>query len=163
MKKNIVRKINTARMMSPRVLIVTLMGLGKQNLRRCLIKFHPVKLSDKKILKATGCKNINEFLDKEVPPFFFNPNEKEKMVETIKKEYPESIEQTINDVDEICNHIFDLLGSGKTELGKEIDWHLDFKCGFRWDPKTYYLGTGKHVTLDDPSDVKVPWELWQYL
>jgi len=26
-------------------------------------------------------------------------------------------------------------------------------------PKTYYLGTGKHVTLNDPSDVKVPWEL----
>jgi len=128
-------------------------------MRRYIIRFHPVKLSDNDFLDATGYKTVNGLLNRNLPPFFFNPDDKDKIVETVRKEYPESIEQTINDADEICHHIFDLLGSGKTKLGKEIDWHLDFKSGFRWDPKTYYLGTGKHVTLNDPSDVKVPWEL----
>ena len=151
---SLIRKLNTARSMPPAVLAATLANLAKRNVRRYYIKIFPVKLSDKQFFKAINHQNVDK-----LHPFFFNPNDKDKIVETIKKEYPNSIEQTISDADEICEHIFDLLGSGKTKLGKEIDWHLDFKSGFRWDPKTYYLGTGKHVTLNDPSDVKVPWEL----
>ena len=157
--RNIVKKINTARRIPPKVLIESVIRLAKRRIRRYIIKFHPVKLSDKYFLDATGYKTIEDFLNRNLPPFFFNSDDRDRIVETIKKEYPEAIEQTINDANEICNHIFDLLGSGKTELGKEIDWHLDFKSGFRWNPKTYYLWTGKHVTLDAPSDVKVPWEL----
>jgi len=84
-------------------------------------------------------------------------------VELLRKEYPASIEQSINDADEICNHVFDLLGSGKTELGKEINWHLDFKTGFRWNPKDYYLWNRKHVDCylkkGIHADVKIPWKL----
>ena len=151
---SLIRKLNTARNMPPDVLAATLANLAKRKVRRYYIKLFPVKLSDKQFFQLVNHKNLDE-----LPPFFLNPNDKEKIIETIKKDYPKSIEQTINDADEICNHIFDLLGSGKTELGKEIEWHLDFKSGFRWGPKEYYLWTGKHVTLDDDSDVKVPWEL----
>jgi len=90
-------------------------------MRRYIIRFHPVKLSDNDFLDATGYKTVNGLLNRNLPPFFFNPDDKDKIVETVRKEYPESIEQTINDADEICHHIFDLLGSGKTKLGKEID------------------------------------------
>jgi hypothetical protein len=134
-------------------------NMARQRIRRYIINCHPVNFSDKNFLKATEYKTIDVFLNRNTPLFFFNLRDKTKIVEKIRKEYPESIEQTINDADEICNHIFDLLGSGKVKLGEEIDWHLDFKSGFKWDPKTYYLGAGKHVTLNDPSDVKVPWEL----
>ena len=157
--RNLLRKLSTARSMPPDLLAETLVNLAKRKVRRCYIKIFPVKLSDKRFLKATGYETIDKFLNRHQTPFFFNSGDKDKIVETIKKEYPNSIEQTINDADEICNHVFNLLGSGKTELGKEIDWHLDFKSGFEWDPKTYYLGAGKYVTVDDPSDVKVPWEL----
>ena len=34
--------------------------------------------------------------------------------------------------DEVVAHRFDLLGSGPTELGPEIDWRADFKTGRRW-------------------------------
>ena len=34
--------------------------------------------------------------------------------------------------EEIVAHRFDLLGSGPTELGPEIDWAQDFKTGRRW-------------------------------
>jgi hypothetical protein len=112
----------------------------------------PIKLSDNRFFRLTA--NFNP-----EPPFFFHLGDKAFIVEKSKKEYAASIEQTLIDADEICTHIFDLLGSGKQELGKEIDWHLDFKTGFRWNTQTFYLGTRKHVTLDDDSDVKVPWEL----
>jgi hypothetical protein len=157
--RSLFQKFKTARRMPPKVLIESATRLTKRGIRRYTIKFHHVKLSDKDFLNVTGYRTIDDFLSRNPPRFFFNSDDKERTVEEIKKECPRSIEQTINDADEICNHIFDLLGSGKTELGEEIDWHLDFKSGFRWDPKEYYPGTGKHVTLNDPSDVKVPWEL----
>ncbi len=52
---------------------------------------------------------------------------------------------------------FDLLGSGPTALGDPIDWHRDFKSGYRW-PLDFYLDLPV-TRLDDPSDAKVPWEL----
>jgi hypothetical protein len=154
--RDIIKTIDTVKSVPPKVLIESIIRLTKRWIRRYAIKFHPVKLSDEDFLKATGCKTMNEFLNREVPLFFFNSNDEYRVVETKRKEYTESMEQTINDADEICTHLFDLLGSGKQELGEEIDWHLDFKSGFRWNPKEYYLGTGKHVTLNDDSDVKVP-------
>ncbi len=60
-------------------------------------------------------------------------------------------------VDKILDHEFDILGSGPKQLGKEIDWHLDFKSGHRWD-----LTPSRKIDyaqLDLPCDVKVPWEL----
>ncbi len=54
-------------------------------------------------------------------------------------------------------HRFDLLGAGRTDLGGEIDWHLDFKSGYRW-PVTFYQDVVV-TRLDDSSDAKVPWEL----
>ena len=159
--KVIIEKIDTVWSMPPKVLVESVTRLAKRRIRRYTIKFHPVNLSDNDFLDATGYKTIEQFLNRNPPPFFFNLDDKykDKIVETIIKECPTPTKETINDADEICNHIFDLLGSGKTELGKEIDWHLDFKSGYRWNPKEYYLATGKHVTLTDPSDVKVPWEL----
>ena len=148
------QKMNTARSMPLNLLAETLANLVNRKVRRYYIKIFPVKLSDNQFLKAINYQDIDQ-----PQPFFFNPKDKNKIVETIKNEYPNSIEQTINDADEICNHVFDLLGSSKVKLGKEIDWHLDFKSEFRWNTKEYYLWIGKHVTLNDPSDVKVPLEL----
>ena len=152
---SLIRKLNTMRSMPPDVLAATLANLTKRKVRRYYIKIFPVKLSDKQFCKAVNHKNLDR-----LSPFFFDlADNKGKIIETIRKKYPDAIAKTLNEASEICEHIFDLLGSGKTKLGKEICWHLDFKSGFQWDPKEYYLGTGKHVTLDDDSDVKVPWEL----
>jgi hypothetical protein len=73
----------------------------------------------------------------------------------------------IQKADEICSHIFDLLGSGPVDVNrnagaahsgyKEIDWHKDFKNGYRWNNKIIYykiqFGEKKGV------DIKVAWEL----
>lgn len=55
------------------------------------------------------------------------------------------------------NHEFDYLGSGFVKLNT-IDWHLDFKSGFRWPKGAFYLKY-KQVDLTNDADVKVPWEL----
>ncbi len=54
-------------------------------------------------------------------------------------------------------HETDLLGSGSTGLGARIDWHRDFKSGYRWADR-FYLDL-EITRLDDPSDAKVPWDL----
>lgn len=59
--------------------------------------------------------------------------------------------------DKTMNHEFDYLGSGTVKLNP-IDWHLDFKSGFRWPRGKFYLRY-KQVDLANDADVKVPWEL----
>jgi hypothetical protein len=61
------------------------------------------------------------------------------------------------EADDLLTHRFDLLGSGPIPLGNEIDWHLDFKSGYRW-PRDFYQDVVP-TRLDDSSDAKVPWEL----
>ena len=61
------------------------------------------------------------------------------------------------EADAALQHQIDLLGSGPVALGETIDWHRDFKAGYRWEPRFYQA---VEVTrLHDSSDAKVPWEL----
>jgi hypothetical protein len=74
--------------------------------------------------------------------------------------YPEAHRLILEQADAICRHEFYLLGSGPTELGEKIDWHIDFKSGHRW-PLVHYT----RLKLTDPKggfDVKVPWELSRF-
>jgi Heparinase II/III-like protein/Heparinase II/III N-terminus len=58
---------------------------------------------------------------------------------------------------EVLAHRVDILGSGLVDLGPEIDWHRDFKSGYRW-PQLFYAEI-EVTRLADRSDAKVPWEL----
>ena len=78
--KDLIRKFNTARNMPPSILVETLANLVKRKVRRYYIKIFPVTLSDKQFFKAINHKNLEE-----LPPFFFDPDDREKIVETIKK------------------------------------------------------------------------------
>jgi hypothetical protein len=60
-------------------------------------------------------------------------------------------------VERILSHEFDLLGSGPTALGPEIDWSRDFKSGRKWDLVPSETIDGAELARE--SDVKVPWEL----
>jgi Heparinase II/III-like protein/Heparinase II/III N-terminus len=61
--------------------------------------------------------------------------------------------------EQIAAHRFDLLGSGPTNLGPEIDWATDFKSGRRW-PLQHI--SRLPVSYPDNSDIKVPWELSRF-
>jgi uncharacterized heparinase superfamily protein len=51
----------------------------------------------------------------------------------------------------------DLLGSGPVDLGTPIDWHRDFKTGYKWPPQ--FWRSIDYTNPERPSDVKIPWEL----
>jgi len=55
------------------------------------------------------------------------------------------------------NHQVDLLGSGPTSLGEQIAWNRDCKTGHCWPNQ--FAGDIEYTNLDQPSDVKFPWEL----
>jgi hypothetical protein len=61
------------------------------------------------------------------------------------------------EAEEILAHRVDILGSGWTSLGPTIDWHRDFKSGYRW-PCSFFQDV-QATRLTDASDAKVPWEL----
>ena len=61
------------------------------------------------------------------------------------------------EAEQVMAHRVDVLGSGWVSLGPKIDWHQDFKSGYRW-PCTFYQDV-EPTRLTDASDAKVPWEL----
>ena len=40
---------------------------------------------------------------------------------------------------------------------RPIDWHLDFRSGYRWPSRRHSYR--KHIPVDTGADIKVPWEL----
>jgi uncharacterized heparinase superfamily protein len=89
--------------------------------------------------------------------FLYTAEEREALRLLYRERYRDEHARLRDRADSILAHRFDLLGSGMTALGDEIDWHRDFKSGRRWplapSDKIDY------AELDCPSDVKVPWEL----
>lgn len=66
-------------------------------------------------------------------------------------------EELVRRAEGILRREFDILGSGPVKLDP-IDWHVDFKSGFRWAPGRFYRDY-QQVCLTDEADVKVPREL----
>ncbi|PKP61720.1 hypothetical protein CVT91_02180 [Candidatus Atribacteria bacterium HGW-Atribacteria-1] len=90
--------------------------------------------------------------------FLFDINKKEYYIQEFGRLGKE--EQIVKQADKLCNHIFNLLGSGDINLGERIKWNEDFKIGFIWENKFYkYIKT---VDLNNNADVKVPWELSRF-
>jgi len=124
----------------------------------------PLRVLDRELLKILDKNNkkgaTQYFKEKRGLNHFMNFENKEKIKEVFKQAFSDSVESVLKNADDICKHTFDLLGSGKVNLGKKINWHCDFKSGYYWDPKTFYLdikyGDKKGV------DVKVPWELSRF-
>jgi len=94
------------------------------------------------------------------PGFFLTAGDRDRVVEGVRTEHPDAVVAAIRSADVICAHSFDLLGSGPTPLGPKIDWHRDFKSGFRWDPRAFSARLRYGDTLG--ADVKVPWELSRF-
>ncbi len=74
--------------------------------------------------------------------------------------FPELQLLTVVQADAIKGHFFDVMGSGKKNLGKEIDWHTDFIHGYTW-PVQHQLRMTM-VNPSKPSDPRVPWELSRF-
>ncbi len=94
----------------------------------------------------------------ERPCFFIDARQREAVLAAFRRHCPMADALTIVAANQACNHIFDLLGSGPTHLGDEIDWHVDFKTGHHYDPRQYYANIYP-ANYPGGHDIKVPWEL----
>jgi uncharacterized heparinase superfamily protein len=90
------------------------------------------------------------------PVFYWDNRDLETIVRTVAGWYCETISPSISDADEVCDHVFDLLGSGKIHVGN-IDWNRDFKSGYCWSPGFY--ADIVQVPANTQAEVKVPREL----
>ncbi|MFQ5329965.1 MAG: alginate lyase family protein [Thermodesulfobacteriota bacterium] len=71
--------------------------------------------------------------------------------------------------DAVCNHRFDILGSGEVNINREggmgcgyrrVAWSRDFKSGYRWSRER----SSWDIVRETPAgtDVKAPWELSRF-
>ena len=138
----------------------------RTRLRRLRTDPAAAELTDSDFVRALDSRfqSVESFLEhvqrREGPRFFVDPTLREWMASLAWTHFPMSVERTVAVADQVCDHVFDLLGSGPVDLGERIDWHRDFKAGWRWEP-AYYADVD-YMDLDQPYDVKVPWELSRF-
>ena len=155
------------------------LNISTRMLRKQLVKLGHGKVTQNHFLKRFEKEYPKKFLEYFKTPntlkFFIDGTKKEEVTKKIREIYPKSIDQTIKDADKICEHVFDLLGSGETDLKKlalmyglkakengyvPINWQQDFKSGKIWHLK--YIEEIERINLKDESDIKVPWELSRF-
>jgi uncharacterized heparinase superfamily protein len=91
--------------------------------------------------------------------FFFHPrNQKDFFLQLITTTQP--YEQILSEAQDVVENRIETLGSGKVHLGEKINWHKDFKSGKVWPLRN--LTTEEILDLENPSDIKVPWELSRF-
>ncbi len=99
------------------------------------------------------------FYNKRKPEFFIDSSKRGEITSVICEHFSDALSKVAAEADKVCEHIFNLLGSGDVNLGKKIDWHLDFKTGYCWSPKKYY----KDIEIPyGKADIKLPWELSRF-
>jgi len=102
---------------------------------------------------------LSDFRSREEPRFFFDKQD----IEFFKKaDFPEK-DSIIADADAICQHNFDLLGSGKRNVDArpgKIDWHRDFKSGKKWPPDVFFRDIP--LVKGDGAEIHVSWELSRF-
>ena len=136
------------------------------------------------------------FCERKQPRFLVDISKRRSIVSLIYQHFPSIPDKITAEADKICEHIFDLLGSGPVEVcygmkakGFEghsydtqicrgeltpihnsqftihnyqpIDWHIDFKSGYRWNPNRYYKAIRYGHTVVG-ADIKIPWELSRF-
>lgn len=115
--------------------------------------FFPVKVRDKDISKIINLDEIGiskiasiddlkssmltYYRKRDNTTFYFRKNEKNDIVELLKTEFKENIKETMREADLIMAHKVRTMGSGRFDLGKDIDWLFDHHSERRW-PSSHY-------------------------
>lgn len=133
---------------------------SKSYVSKLRFRIMPTEISDQDFLtdligyNTELSKILEHFKNRTVPEFFIDLKQKNELVklEDLINKYV-----IIKEAEKICSHLFSFLGSQDIKLTEKIDWHYDFKTEKRWPLK--YFAEIDYMNLDEPSDVKIPWEL----
>jgi uncharacterized heparinase superfamily protein len=126
--------------------------------RRPWSRIRPALFTERALLRATGTPSLDAlWARQDATRFFVQAGDREQWSARFREAFPAACRDLVRSADAICRHELDLLGSGPTTHGARLPWHVDFKTGRRW-PLRYARDLDPNE-LDQPSDVKVAWEL----
>src|SRR5215471_2637143 len=108
-------------------------------------------------LGARVAANSSDSLSGNRGRFFFDSAAVPQILEHLRRELPDVVEEIVHQADEICRHRFDLLGYNGVEYGPEIDWHLDAVHAKHAPQRPWYKI--RYLDFDEVGDSKVTWEL----
>jgi hypothetical protein len=152
------RRGRKALRMPPRTLIARLAESARQRSRRPWARVFPHLVSERTLIGDSGVASLDALWARQaVQPFFLNPSDRESHATAFRATFPDKIAGIVNAADAALRHEFDLLGSGLKALGPRLPWLDDFKTGRHYPIQ--YCRDIEYMELDQPTDVKVPWEL----
>ncbi|HVW00922.1 MAG TPA: alginate lyase family protein [Planctomycetaceae bacterium] len=139
----------------PHVVAARLLMEARRTVDRTLADLGAKRISRTQLLTATGAESVGRLWQHlaglpYVASHRVDPAEYEALC-------PGDQQRILNAAEKALARRIDLFGSGDIELGPQIDWHRDYRCGHTW-PASYALDLD-YSNLDQPSDVKFPWEL----
>lgn len=130
----------------------------RRRVRRPWSRVYPRWITERALVRACGGRSIDDvWRSLAARPFFITVADRASMARAFADAFPDAAAHVVRGADAVLRHEFDLLGSGVCTLGKTLPWHADFKIGREW-PLAYSNGI-EYAELDQPSDIKVPWEL----
>jgi uncharacterized heparinase superfamily protein len=130
---------------------------------RMQVSRHPYRIGRDELAAALGCSledllsvaaRVGQELTRRLP---VAASDVPAIRSLYQQRAPGLLEATVESADLVCDHVFDLLGSGPVMVGDRIDWHRDFKSGYRWNPDLCFLDIAHGHEAG--VDIKVPWEL----
>lgn len=130
---------------------------ARSRARRWQIQRTAGELSDTSLRRALGQMSPEKAFDRFLERFFIDPQTARDTAAWLADRYPDLADRTRQRADEVLAHRTDLLGPD-VALGPEIDWHRDVRSGVTW-PRTVLADDQDYLRLDQPCDVKMPWEL----
>ena len=121
-------------------------------------------LSDGEILKTLGLsadpvEAMAQFHELARFRFFFHPRNRKDFFFQLLTAVQDQ-QSILEEADDVLENRFEALGSGKVDLGPQINWQRDFRSGAEWP-----LMPSRELDVLDlgrASDVKVPWELSRF-
>jgi hypothetical protein len=122
-------------------------------LRRARLRVRPLRIDPRELERALGGLDPQSALCERALPALPTVAAWERELEQLDAGARTCL---LERAERILAHRFELLGSGPTDLGPNIDWQLDFKSGRRWPDRHI---SRVPTVLGDGSDIKVPWEL----
>jgi len=115
-------------------------------------------LRDATVVGESGARSFDDLWERQMTaPFFLNPSDRDRYAAAFQARYPDEIGGVVAAAGAALRHEFDLLGSGVKALGATLPWLDDFKTGRHYPIQ--YCRDIEYMELDQPTDVKVPWEL----
>ena len=121
----------------------------------------------KKDYEKANMELLSYFRNRTNPGFFYSHVNKDDTLHLIRKCFTDSCNLTIKKADLAIKHIFDVLGSGPTDIGNPVNWSSNF-AGKSW-PFAYYQDLNSKLFRNDfqnksyIGDIKLPWELNKHM